>query len=544
MGMCQVLEAPDEDRNTALFNPVLAAWNGVFRWMVYIDKLYRAEDPQHPMIAIITTTIYEVGMRREMRNLFCDTPGILEFTASVWMNGERTAELSSPVPAWNLADTLNRQPLSSAQNAYVFFAGNEGHVADSLVRGLRQAAKKHASSLFETITYLKLVSGLGVGVETLVRQALSKAGVMRAVTRAMVRIWALDVQHDTIFYLAPQLGFHMAVSFLEAGTGVDAVRQSVQEGILEASLNIGPHLNALPAQVTSLVNAIIGIIIPRYIVFRSVTEAVCKSLRALQSANREAQFADSKLQHSWNVLGELARSRERIKNTLEICASRSRATCKNCLVTGRKTSFKRCSRCHSAAYCSTQCQKAAWEAIHKAECAEISHNYLATALSHSDASFQKAVVAFDAKRLVPKLRSLAAQQYPNILLCRLVLTLDYTESAEPQYSLLDRFNESSSPHRAVTFIRYKIRLGEYEEFSILPIASLWIEGEVGGEVSGLEVEDFDVREVLDDVAERVSCVAVVRRVEERNPVTKYSGNISHAFRTSSSSGPSQPEVYR
>ncbi|KAI0048847.1 hypothetical protein FA95DRAFT_1594932 [Auriscalpium vulgare] len=531
MGASQVLRVLPSDPYTELFKPMVAAWNGVFRWMVYVYGLYCAEDPQHPMFDIFTMTIFHSNVREEMQDLFCKTAGILEFTTSLWINGA----LSS-MRSWNLAGVLNWLSLSSTDDFNVLVAGKAGHVADRLVCCLRQATRTHASSLYASSLFgmfanLQLVAVLGVKVGTPVRLALSNAGIIRAVTKALVRMWALHVERNPSYNGVPHVGFSMVVSFLEAGAGIDFVRQSVRSGLLGAILDAGPHFKALPGQVPALVNAIIENILPRYIIFRSVTEAVCKSLRALRSAGREAHFADSKVQRSWDTLVELARSRERVKHTLESYASRSRATCDTCLVTGRKTDFKRCSGCHGNTYCSVQCQKVAWEVYHKSRCAEDSRHYLATALSHSDASFHKAVVAFDAKRLVPKLRALAAQQYPNILLCSLILSLDYTKSAEPQFSLVDRFNDegerathcASPADCASTMIWYKIRLGEQMEFSNLRIASLWSEGEVGGEISGSQVEDFDIREVLDDVAERVSRVAAVTPVNDKDPVRTSSG---------------------
>ncbi|KAI0042527.1 hypothetical protein FA95DRAFT_562361 [Auriscalpium vulgare] len=531
IGVSHVLDAMEDlprDRDTARkLTPLIAAWTNIFRWMAYVLELYGADTALHPMADICIATIACALGWEEMTNQVIQTPGIVALTVSAWMRGELTPDLPTPVAAWCLGDILNGLPLSAARE--VLTAAAPSTIAARLTCGLRIATRTLPAALPHTVAYLQLLGTLGLA-EPQVREVLCAAGVIRTVTKALVRVSELDARRETSVETIPPIGLSLVISFIDAGVGVDAVRHCVRAGILAACLNFGPLIHSLPRDTASLLKALIGTILPRYILFRSVSEAVSQSLRTLKSTHPEGRFDDAQLQLSWDHLGELAEARATYNNMLESQVSRSRASCANCLVLGRKTSFKRCARCHSTFYCSIQCQKEAWDTRHKAECLKFSRHYLAPTLSSSDASFQKAVVAIDARRRVPALRILAAKQFPNILLCSLAIYLDYTKSVEPECSLLDLFVDDSERaqalqcedtfHRASTIIRYKIQLGEYEEISLLPVASPWSEDEVGGDILE-EGDELDIRDVLDDVAERVSHVVARSRTGSLNPLTSY-----------------------
>ncbi|KAI0042532.1 hypothetical protein FA95DRAFT_562458 [Auriscalpium vulgare] len=124
---------------------------------------------------------------------------------------------------------------------------------------------------------------------------------------------------------------------------------------------------------------------------------------------------------------------------------------------------------------------------------EYSRQYVAPTLRYSDVSFQKALVAFDARRRVPVMRIYAARWFPNIPLYNLAVYLDYTKTSEPECALVNPFvNDSERAHamqhegsdyRASTTIWYKIQLGEYEEVWTVKVASLWSEDDVGGDIA-------------------------------------------------------------
>ncbi|KAI0048570.1 hypothetical protein FA95DRAFT_1022115 [Auriscalpium vulgare] len=548
IGIGQVLEVLLDD---AFLRHVAPAWNGMFKWMVYIFELYREERPQHVMISTVMTVVHKAATYPESRHMVFRTAGIVALTSAAWMNDVPTPDLPFPLSAANLADMLIDLPVSYIDEVLVAASGKASDVASRLVRGLRLATKTHMPCVLDIYVYLKLVRALGVPPRSPVRQALLDAGVLRAVTKATLKVSTLDPCRDSNVRCAIHLGFNLVVTFIEEGIAVDSIRQSVRDGILEAILNIGPHLNALPDEVTVPSRLLISRILLRYIGFRSITEAVCKSMRALRSSHPQVVLAAPRHLACWNALDTVASFCEYRKHLLEACASRSKAECNNCRVVGYKTLFKLCSACHFAAYCSVQCQKVAWNTTHKGECAEKRSRYLATMLSKSDASFQHAIAAMDAKRLVPRLRALATQHHPNIPLCNLTILLDYTQSWCPRYALSDVFAEDEGLREAEcsdrwyqdnTMIRYIIRLGEYTEKTLLRIPSVWYEDDVQQnedsfirEASVLSeddvaqvasrfvcqgadgYEDSFVREVMDAVANRASWVFEVKRTHAIGP---------------------------
>ncbi|KAI0042516.1 hypothetical protein FA95DRAFT_561168 [Auriscalpium vulgare] len=148
MGVSEVLDAMEKlprDPDTARkLTPLIAAWTDIFRWMVYVYNLYGTKTTLHQMGDICTATIACALGWEEMRNQVIQTPGIVALTA-VWMDGELTPDLPSPVAAWCLGDILNGLPLSAARQVGAAAASSD--IADRLIRGLRIASRTLPSEL-------------------------------------------------------------------------------------------------------------------------------------------------------------------------------------------------------------------------------------------------------------------------------------------------------------------------------------------------------------------------------------------------------------
>ncbi|KAI0041606.1 hypothetical protein FA95DRAFT_676921 [Auriscalpium vulgare] len=489
-GMDSVHDAPLE--------PIIAAWHGMFKWMVYLSELCRAEDPQHVMLMVIMNIVHKVCMRPEIRRWIAATPGILSLTTSIWMNEELVPEPPSSMITLNVIELLKSLPIS-AVGEVVSSAGRADVLVDRLISCLRAVVKKRASCIANIHWYLTLMQALGGPPESPARKAFLEPGVMRALTKTLVKVSGLDMKLDANIRTATiDLGFALVINFIETGTAVDRVRQCVHDGILEAIVNSAPDLDPSSIETMSAWT-LIADIIPRYIVFRSVTEAVCASLAKLQDVKYQHKMAQSRhvrMKDAWDKLCIRANWQRNLKETIERDLSNLSAKCDACQKLGPKKLIRRCAGCHSSVYCSRKCQEIAWATTHRAQCAEDRHcrRTAATGVSKSDAWHHNALAVYHAKEVVPNLRATAARDYPDIPLYKFFVSLDYTVCPEAKYRLVEltpglKDDEQCEIMRTITLLWVKTRLGEYTESTLLQIPSLWTQDELGAEKNGGVVKE-------------------------------------------------------
>ncbi|KAI0041657.1 hypothetical protein FA95DRAFT_1565164 [Auriscalpium vulgare] len=481
LGLARVLDDLDIllGEDTTPLEPVAIAWNEMFKWMVFLYELCRAEDPQHLMLMVIMNIVHKACVRQEMKRQVSETPGIVALTVSIWMNEQLAPEVPSSMVTLNLVELLGSLPLSAVGEVIASVGGKASDLADRLVRCLRLAVKKRALSAEHLLLYLKLVHHLGAPLSP-ERAAFLDPGVLRAVTKTLVRMSALKIGHDSQVRSALDLGFALVFSFIETGTAIERVRQCIHDGILEAIVNSAPHLDDLPSEPIEWV--LIVDIIPRYIVFRSVLEAVCKSLATLQDAEHRdkiARSSRSSVKEAWDGLCVLVDSQQKLKSVVESELSAMDAECDTCNQLGPKHQFRQCAGCHSAVYCSMQCQKSAWATTHKTSCGL--RKRPTSGLSRRDAHYLHALAIHHAKQIAPRLLAQAAAELvPDGPLHSFFFALDYTDGSQATCSMVDIFPgdigesraEKSERYRTFTVLWVSVRLGEYREITSLRVPSL------------------------------------------------------------------------
>ncbi|KAJ6533147.1 hypothetical protein B0H19DRAFT_1383767 [Mycena capillaripes] len=149
---------------------------------------------------------------------------------------------------------------------------------------------------------------------------------------------------------------------------------------------------------------LLGIVLPRSLVFYPVIAEMKKSFSQLETLSRSEEFSRSVLYGHWNVLKALVDKRVKVLDTWEASGRASSLACDNmeCDKVDKKELFRRCAVCHTAAYCSRQCQRADWIEGHRDECHVLLSAYLtyaAIGLHYREKSFIRALLHSDYQRL-------------------------------------------------------------------------------------------------------------------------------------------------
>ncbi|KAI0046287.1 hypothetical protein FA95DRAFT_1402349 [Auriscalpium vulgare] len=304
--------------------------------------------------------IYYLVNNSELWPRVLKTPGIIEVGTAMWMRSTVCTVPEYPGAAMGFAELLVHvpDPIIDFLTASV---ADVGDVAVRLVFPLRVALAAHATTEHLQAYVWQLDQFSQQIPAAPFAPALLSIGAVRLVSRTLLRFSQRDMrEHDSLFIVRKCLC--MVHRFVEMGTGIPWVAQSVRSGLLAALASIGPQLNLLDADAQVACMALVQDVLPRYLIFRPVIKAVGKVLEKLEDGphiglTQSRDFADS-----WAALKDLAKIR------VEYQESEAMMDCSSCLRRGHKSEFRRCARCRQEHYCSVACQVVHWRHEHKAHC--------------------------------------------------------------------------------------------------------------------------------------------------------------------------------
>ncbi|KAJ6458865.1 hypothetical protein C8R47DRAFT_1203098 [Mycena vitilis] len=176
------------------------------------------------------------------------------------------------------------------------------------------------------------------------------------------------------------------------------VAEAIEAGLMRVLIHGASQANAIVAHI----DFIICQVLPGSLVSRAVIVQMKKALLDVREISGRRRFKESSCFESWEQLVALANSRIDILNTWEAAGRPSYLVCDNisCGRTGLKGPFKRCSRCWTANYCSSNCQSVDWRDGHRAVCADIRAQQCLDpeVVPERELSFMRALVHSDYKR--------------------------------------------------------------------------------------------------------------------------------------------------
>ncbi|KAJ7657740.1 hypothetical protein DFH06DRAFT_1297745 [Mycena polygramma] len=173
------------------------------------------------------------------------------------------------------------------------------------------------------------------------------------------------------------------------------VAEAIEAGLMRVLVHGASQASGISAQVEFIIRQVL----PGSLVSRAVLVQMKKALLDVREISGRRRFKESSCFKFWEQLVALANSRIAILNAWEAAGRPSYLVCGNisCGRTGLKGPFKRCSRCWSANYCSSDCQSVDWRDGHRAVCEDLRAEQCVNPeiVPERELSFMRALVHFD-----------------------------------------------------------------------------------------------------------------------------------------------------
>ncbi|ESK96974.1 hypothetical protein Moror_6552 [Moniliophthora roreri MCA 2997] len=427
---------------------LLKGWPSIFKWSVYmVWSRVQSADANPQSIRITSDAIcacwYSISRTDSVRTAMVKTKGTVEIAAQLWVHEDANLKnvpsmLDIPTPSACLDAMLFDNIDDCTQRALKASGGDPVKVAQLAMSRLKTATNAPQMNPVCLTIYLDLIGHLSRRDDDPLRNAFLSMNVVTVVTKLAVTISKklnergcnphfLDTICSALGYLS---------NFLESTDGFSWVVQSLNAGLLIAWVDASPHFTKLHPDDREMMERIVSDILPRYLVYRSVINAVDGTMKILDTEPHKSRVLSSIAKKIYTNFHELALERLFV----DMYMKHKLSSCDNakCQKADKKNSFQKCSGCNTSLYCSKECQIIAWkEGGHKVMCKlkqqerrEGKHQ----AISKGDAAFFHDLAIRDARHHLPHLQRMARTEYPNVKLHELIVNIDYCK-IPPQYSL-------------------------------------------------------------------------------------------------------------
>ncbi|KAI0352454.1 hypothetical protein OH77DRAFT_1513235 [Trametes cingulata] len=442
-----------------LVQQIADAWPGIYKWSVFmfssrIEGLERDNPRRRAALDVLSSFWYCIEHRDTIREAMVKTPGTVEIATRLWLEedgGPLPSKMDAPAGTCVLGNLLKFAD-KEALNRVLRMAGDKAEeVAKLAIARLQRALKGPSYNPTHLTIYMDFINSISRVRSHPLRHALLSANIIWIITNALVKISIfVNTSPDPTYLDAMVSGFGYLCNCLESTEGFTWVAQSVSAGLLQALCDCSPRFSELDPDDYSMITEIVDSILPRYLVFRSVIEAVDSAMIKIDRGPQKKRIEKSIIAPSWRKFFELARRRVLVLGQIDHMKGNS-TTCDNlkCQKVGPREQFRRCSACLNTFYCSKECQATAWkEGDHKTMCKLKQRERLegrAAPVSKRDYQFLHYFSMFDARVHLPELRKAAKRDFPNTPLNELVVSINHAV-LPPTYGVKDLKTYEIGPH--------------------------------------------------------------------------------------------------
>ncbi|TFK58089.1 hypothetical protein BDN72DRAFT_134187, partial [Pluteus cervinus] len=439
---------------------IIQAWPGIFKWSAYLftyriqvsstDKSTNTAPPQRSLTRAILRDVIaaawcSLAFSKSAREVMLQTRGVVDVAARLWFF-EGNSEVSPVADGLQMGAFLLKILSDTDEEAdwdrIISAAGGDVKkiVKISLTR-LKDASKapEFASSPLQCFAILSFIERLCVSPKPKVFQTLLDHGLAFICVRFLIRIASVinegshNADDRAEFAKIMVATFRVLLFCLEDTIGLPWVLQATNAGLLTAFVECSPLYKDLNHDDYTTVSTSVNDTIPRYLAYSSVVQAVDAALLKLKKTERFLSLQRSRAWEAFNGLALLTARRFRLVGQLKY-VKKNLTTCSNprCLKVDLRDTFRKCSKCRTAVYCSTECQTTHWSDSsfnHKKECHERPkgdpdpEEYMD--LSGRDSEYLILLNITETRYNLPRLKHLAATEYSGTPLHDLVVVIDY-----------------------------------------------------------------------------------------------------------------------
>lgn len=264
----------------------------MFKWSAFVfagrvqHKSVKLE-VQKSNLDVISAAWYSLSRSDSARVVMSVTKGSIEIATQMCLLEDKGNLASfTDIPSASAAlDALLKDADTSALDRVVTIAGgNAENVAQLMLSRLRTSINNARAYDSPTVAYLDLIGHLSRDPEHALRHAFLGSNTIELCTKIALAVSKklntgsggppilLDAMVTTFGYLA---------NCLESTDGFTWVSQSIQAGLLTAFVDCGPHYSKLDPDDYDMVLSIVKKVLPKYLVYRSVIQAIDGTIRKL-----------------------------------------------------------------------------------------------------------------------------------------------------------------------------------------------------------------------------------------------------------------------
>ncbi|KIJ45859.1 hypothetical protein M422DRAFT_226924 [Sphaerobolus stellatus SS14] len=410
------------------------AWPAIFKWCRYLFERNirtRGADPEHRKRTLnsVPMTIHAIGVLPGMLQKVLNTAGTLELATELWILGDGWGGPDITTEGHSLLGNLLRDWNSVREDdldkIMKVTKGRPNVIARLAITRLKSAINSADLAQERVKSCLKMICTLASLPSHNIQFAFLDAGIVPICTKIGLKaIRAYTSRGTSTLVGIASTAIQCLDNCLEATDGFTWVCQSVEAGLMPFIIACGLFFQTFNQPVRNILLNILDDVIPRYLAYRSVVEATYKSIQGLNAD----PIKSTPLEDAWNRTQLLCTGRWLLAQSNKV--HEDPGWCAQCLKKDqKKKKFKRCTGCHIATYCSTECQTIAWRNGHSEACKEAQQGRLADRkqpLLKPDRSFFGHLAEMDAWTSRHKLHQMAKRKYPNVPLLDLMIYIDYT----------------------------------------------------------------------------------------------------------------------
>jgi hypothetical protein len=319
--------ANDETRvySTAMIN----AWPGIFEWSVYFAvNLAKTPDKQNLINTICPcwAVLFESG-NEELRKIMTSTIGSVELATRLWDTEDENIPSGSDIAAGPaaLAVFLKVADVAILDRVVNACDGTPERVARVAIARLYSAMTRDRISIQRVSTLIDIINLLSLHPTHPFRKEFLRAHIIDAITATLHSL--TKARESPVWLSSMMSGFKCLDSYLESTDGVTWVRRTLDFGFLATFVKCSPRFEKFSPEDLSIVLNIVGNILPRYLVYRTVVDAVSGAMEKIEADPHLHTVSNGVAKNEWNKFCKL--SRQRLILAIESDLPKRVVTCDN-----------------------------------------------------------------------------------------------------------------------------------------------------------------------------------------------------------------------
>ncbi|TFK68966.1 hypothetical protein BDN72DRAFT_841164 [Pluteus cervinus] len=434
--------------------PVLIrAWPSIFKWSAFFftSRVQGSSTNNNTKTAslpgistrgtirdVIAASWCSLAILKATRETMLETRGVVDIVARLWtfeddLDDTRFTPFGDGAPTALLVDLLSREGSRESLNSIISAAGGDtGRIAQISLCLLKKTfrSSEFTSNPSDTVVVFHLITRLCFS-EPKVLDAFLDHDVIPACIELLLRLapfsnkqscgTKLQAEFIKLMIFAFQLLRHSTMNTI----GLPWVLQVIKSGFLHAFVECSPFYDDLQHDDYIFISATVTNVIPRYLVYYSVVQAMDTMLHKLKRTKGFLALRNTRAWEAFNDLALLTAQRLQVVGFKRLRKEATRCRNPKCIKTSDQNDFRKCARCLSALYCSTECQRTHWK-DHKRRCKQPTKEPQgAGSISQRDWEYIQSLNVCETRYNLPHLKRLAAAKHAGVPYHDLVVVINY-----------------------------------------------------------------------------------------------------------------------